>query len=369
MKKFAAFLFFLMLPLSVHAATVPSGTVSSIAAVVNGDIITERELDAIVQETLRMNRIDPAKSANADTVRKVYGEVLNALINEKILIQEAEKLKLIPTDAEIQEELAAIIAESGVSEEVFMRENAKVGVTRERMMESIRKGMTNQRLMARMVVSKIVITDEELIKYYNTYGEKGLPPLKVEQPAPPPPQEVQKPHPSTRYRFAMILYNKKANAEDLANKIATGEMTFEAVARKHSVGPNPGAGGDMGFIALRDIAPGLSDLVASLGEGEISPLLDFGSNAGQVKVIAIRYPKGHEPTPPPPPREEPTFTPPTEPSPPAVQITSVSQLDPETRQRVEMALRMPRMESRFTEYQDQLRKNAIIDIRTNKGNL
>lgn len=363
MKKFVALLFFLTLPLSVHAATVPSGTVSSIAAVVNGDIITMRELDQAAQEVLRINRIDPAKAANAELVDKAYWEVLNAMIDEKILTQEAQKLNLIPTEAELEAELTAIIAESGVSEEVFMRENAKMGIDRERMYTTMRRGMTNQRLMARMVVSKIVISDDEMIAYYNTYGEKGLPPLQVEQPAPPPPQEVQKPHPATRYRFSMILYGKKAGAEEFANKIASGEMTFEAVARKHSVGPNPGGGGDMGYIALRDIAPGLSDLVASLGEGEVSPLLDFGSNMGQVKVVSIRYPKGHEPTPPPPPREEPAFTPPTEPSPPAVQITSLSELSTEMRQRTEMALRMPRMESRFAEYKEQLRKNAILDIR------
>ncbi len=363
MKKLAAFLFFLLLPVTVQAATVPSGTVSSIAAVVNGDIITMRELESAAQEVLRMNRIDPNKPANAEAVSKVYQEVLDAMINEKILMQDAQRLKLVPTDEELEAELAAIIAESGVSEEIFIRENAKMGIDREKMLESIRLGMTNQRLMGRMVVSKIVVTDDEIIQYYNTYGEKGLPPVKAEEPAPPPQQEVYKPHPSTRYRFSMIMYSKKANAEDLANKIATGELTFEAVARKYSVGPNAGAGGDMGFIALRDIAPGLADLVAALGEGEISPLLDFGSNLGQVKVNAIRYPKGYEPTPPPPPREEPKFTPPTEPSPPAVLIKSLSELDAETRQRAEMAIRMPRMESRFAEYKEQLRKNAILDIR------
>ncbi|MBR6625340.1 MAG: SurA N-terminal domain-containing protein, partial [Mailhella sp.] len=109
------------------AQPVFAAPVSRVVAVVNGDMITSRELERAVKPEFIGQQIDPKKSPEmADMIRKA---VLDRMVNEKILLQQAEKDGIKVSDEQIDKALEALVAESGLSREAFLAKMEKDGLT------------------------------------------------------------------------------------------------------------------------------------------------------------------------------------------------------------------------------------------------
>ena len=76
-----------------------------------------------------------------------------------------------------------------------------------------------------------------------------------------------------------------ADAEKWARDIASGKVTFQQAARSVSIGPNAEGGGDLGFMALSDMAPGMLDQVSRMKKGDVSPLLSMNATKVQIALL------------------------------------------------------------------------------------
>ncbi|HJD96643.1 SurA N-terminal domain-containing protein [Mailhella massiliensis] len=298
----------------LSAQPVLSAPVSRIVAVVNGDMITSRELDKAVQLELAAQKVDSAK--NPQMAAEVRKAVLDSMINNKILLQEAEKEKISVSDDEVSAALDQIIKDSRLERDVFFKQMAKDGVTEKAFRENLYVQLVSQRLMARNVVSKVVVTEGEINDYYrkNVAGFA-----------------------SGRARVGMLVYPADVDAEKWARDIASGKVSFHDAARKVSIGPNAEGGGDLGFMALSDMAPGMLEQISRLKKGEVSPLLNM--NATRVQIALLDFEEAEN----------------------TDQSDAVP--DPDTARRIEQILRQPRLQERFQQYTAQLRDKALIDIR------
>jgi len=298
------------LPLNTAHAT----PVARIVAVINGDMITARELDRAVEPELLTQKLDPKNPAHADRIDTVKRQALESMVNERILMQEAEKQGIKISDERIDNALEAFIADSQLSREEFMRQLAQQGLTLDAMRERMRVTQTTQQLIGRMVVGRVVVTDEEIAEYYRQHmGEL----------------------PSGQVRVALIIYPAGENAEDWAGRIASGQESFAGVARKVSVGPNAQDGGDLGYMNVDDLAHILQQQVALLKKGDVSEVFDMQVNKAQISLLDVTS---------------------AEEAPQAVP-------DAATAARIEEILKAPRLDVRFREYTRQLREKALVDIR------
>lgn len=291
-----------------------SVTVSRIAAVVNGDMITSRELDRELQLELIGQKLDPAK--NPQMTADVRKAVLDRMINDKILLQEAAKEKIEVTDAEVDAAVDQIVKDSKLERDVFFKQLEKEGIPEKKFRDRIHVQLVSQRLMARNVVSKVVVTEDEINDYYR----KNMAGLT-----------------SGRARVAMLVYPVEADAEKWARDIASGKVSFADAARAVSIGPNASGGGDLGFMDLSDMAPGMMEQVSHMKKGEVSPLLAMNANKVQIALLDFEEAENAD--------------------------HSEAAPDPETARRIEQILRRPRLEERFQQYTAQLRDKALIDIR------
>lgn len=286
---------------------------SRIVAVVNGDMITSRELEKICAPEFYGQKIDPAKDpAKADAVRKA---VLQQMINEKILLQEAQKQDISISDEEVDHAMEQVVKDSNVSRDTFLKQLATEGITEKMFRDRLRSQIVSQRLMSRNVISRVVVTEEEVNDYYR----KNMAGFAA-----------------GRARVAMIVYPVEADAEKWAADIKRGKVSFADAARAVSVGPNPSGGGDMGFVALSDMAPALLEQVSHMKKGEVSPLLRLPANFAQVALLDVEEGGGD---------------------------VSEAVPDAETARRIEQILRRPRIEERFKQYSEQLRARSLIEIR------
>ena len=296
------------------AQPVFAAPVSRVVAVVNGDMITSRELERAVKPEFIGQQIDPAKNPEmADMVRKA---VLERMINEKILHQQAAKDGISVTDQQIDATLQDMISQSGMEREAFFAKMAKDGYSEKLLRDQARTQITAQMVMNRNVVKKVVVTEEEINEFYR----KNMAGFAT-----------------GRARVAMLVYPPSVKAEKLAADIESGRASFADVARKVSVGPNAEEGGDLGFMAISDMAPGMAQIVSSLSVGSVSPLLDMGENKVQVALLELEEAELAE--------------------------GAEAKPDAETAKRIEEILRRPRLQGRFQQYSTELREKALVDIR------
>ena len=288
--------------------------VARIVAVVNGDMITARELDKALQIELAGQKLDPSK--NPQLTGEVRKAVLDRMINDKIILQEADKEKITVSDEEVDAALDQIVKDSRLERDVFLRQMAKEGLSEKDFRDRLYVQLVSQRLMARNVVSKVVVTEDEINDYYR----KNMAGFA-----------------SGRARVGMLVYPADADAEKWARDIASGKVTFQQAARSVSIGPNAEGGGDLGFMALSDMAPGMLDQISRMKKGDVSPLLNMNANKVQIALLDF------------------------EESETAAQSDAVP--DSNTAGRIEQILRQPRLQERFEQYTAQLRDKALIDIR------
>lgn len=298
----------------LSAQPVFAAPVSRIVAVVNGDMITNRELDKALKPEFVGQQIDPAK--NPSLAAMVREAVLDRMINEKILLQQAEKDGIKVTDEQVEKSFEQMVLESQLPREEFLKQMAKEGLTEKQVREKARLSLITQRLMNRNVVSKVVVTEEEVNEYYRQ-NMAGFA--------------------SGRARVALLIYPVDVDADKWAADIASGKVSFAEAARKVSVGPNPEGGGDMGYMEIGDMAPGMAEVVSGMAEGSISPVLSLNPNKAQIALLDLEEAEGG--------------------------VAADAKPDADTAKRIEDILRRPRVQERFKQYTTELRAKALVDIR------
>lgn len=307
--RFSSLLFILALlvPHAAHAAA----PLNSIAAVVNGEMITAFDLQAeMAPEMLRMG-LDPKKADNNAKVGDLARRTLDNMINNIILTQEAERLHVTATDSDVEDELRQFMTRARLTPDEFQRQLQIQGLTEKAFRQRIRSSILRKRLLSLMVGRKVVVTKDEVAAYYDQHKDM----FKSNQ----------------TVRFAVLVYPPSADAEKLASRVKSGSVNFDKVVREVSVGPKKAEGGDLGMMAWSDLDPAWRDRLLSLKPGEISDLFTVNGLKTQVKLLELSSGEG--------------------------------QSMEDAQEQIEAILREPKLQERFEEYTTQLRKRAMIDIR------
>jgi len=88
-------------------------------------------------------------------------------------------------------------------------------------------------------------------------------------------------------RFRQIVCNSKEEAENLSNRLHSGE-DLEELARKYSVAPEAETGGEVGWVAMGDLDETMENALFSLQIGEISPVVKTDVGYHLFEVLARR---------------------------------------------------------------------------------
>ena len=307
MRIFSTALLLLLLNLfPAHAA------MNGIIAVVNGEMITAFDLQAeIAPEAMRrgLNPKDPTQAAALDALSKA---TLERMINNIILTQEAQRLKVSVSDSDVEGEIQQILSKNRMSPEEFRHQLQIQRLTEKDFRERLRSSLVRNRLLANMVGRKVIVTKEEVADYYNRHQQTFMN--------------------NQRVRFAMIVYPPTENADKQADRIRSGKASFEQVARQVSVGPQAQEGGDVGLVNWSSLDPAWQERLSLLRPGEVTEPFEINNGLkGQLKLLSLESGDGQ----------------------------TLEEATPQ----IENILREPKLQERFREYSDQLRKRAVVEIR------
>ncbi|MBC8167868.1 MAG: peptidylprolyl isomerase [Bryobacteraceae bacterium] len=260
-----------------------------VAAQVNNRSITYADIDKQMQ--LQFAGAQERPSGDELAIRKL--ELLRTLIESEIMLQRAEKLSLMATDADVEAKLNELKAP--YTKEEFQRQLEMRKMSADDLKAQLRRDLSVQKLVNKEIISRISIADQEIADHYNTNKAS----FNFPEPQMRLAWIVVTPGPDSNIRN---LKNDNATTPDAAkNKIQTLEARlrqgedFSMLAQNFSEDPNSAPnGGDLGWIpesALEKAYPMLRKLVSSLAAGQTSGIITTPEDYRIIKLI-VREPAG-----------------------------------------------------------------------------
>ncbi|MGE4298578.1 MAG: SurA N-terminal domain-containing protein [Desulfovibrionaceae bacterium] len=285
--------------------------IDRIVAVVNGEVVTLYDVNQGVKpvlERLERQGVVPNNEKDLYTLKKNF---LDRYVDRILLRQEAEKLNVSVSDTEIEKQIKDFKSANGMTEESFVEHLHAERMTRKEYEDQIRSEFIRQRLVAYQVRRKVVVSQEEIEKYYNEHKQDYMSERTM--------------------ALNLIVLPPDVQPETVLSRVKGGGMSFEAAAREYSVGPGALEGGDLGTLNWNDLAPAWKSALESVGVGQVSNVFDL---EGHKAILYVRE----------------------------AQRGDAQPLD-QIRDAILAKLEQPKLEERFLEYMEQLRSKAVIDIR------
>jgi parvulin-like peptidyl-prolyl isomerase len=233
----------------------PDAIFPAVVARIDGKPILGRDLEVIVHRELA-----PIGNPKWTNLREDYrGQLtlaaLNVLINTRLIYQEALANGMAATDEEVQAELKKI-TDSYDSDAELNAVLAEQMLDREMLKESLYQSLAVNKYVQEKIVKNIIITPEEVGKYYSENPTQFHHPDQV------------------RSSHILILAGEtaaqnslaKQRAESILQRVNKGE-DFAKLAKEYSMDTSASRGGDIGFNSKESLSPEYGEAAFSLPVG------------------------------------------------------------------------------------------------------
>jgi len=256
--------------------------------VVDGVSITRAEVDKYYRTQLNPDAPEPSQ----DEALSLKLNVLDELINNRILLGKAKTLGLQAADGEVEDKFTEF--KSPYTEEEFQRQLKVRNYTVDDLRNDIRQQLSIQKVINHEVVAKIAVTDQDVQDFYNQNRAQ----FNVTEPQYRIAQIVITPHkdPGLRNRKnddATTDAEARRKAAALEAQLNTG-ADFAQVAMDYSEDPaSAGSGGDLGYVpesSLSQSDPALKKAVLSLKAGQTSGVIVLRDSYRILKLVAKEAP-------------------------------------------------------------------------------
>jgi peptidyl-prolyl cis-trans isomerase SurA len=255
-----------------------------IVAKVNSDIITLHDLNASIKKLTGLS----AKELQRQDEKKFYQirrAVLDKLINQKIAEQQIIKLGIKVTAKDVEEAIEKVKRENNFTQEGLINSLKQEGLSLKEYKDEIEKEIERFQLVNYEVKSKIVITEEELKKYYQTHTKEytEVPKVRLER------IFLQVKSANDKKEIARV----KSVGVEILQRLKQGH-DFSKVAKIYSQGPAGPEGGNLGWIEVSQLEPVLKEKITKLSVGEYTDL-DFSPSGFQIIKLAEEKKGGLKP--------------------------------------------------------------------------
>lgn len=260
-RFFASFLLIFGLPLAVavpgaavpRAAPAAAQELLRAAAVINDEIISVLDLDM----RLRLAMFAAGQPDSAQLRERMTPQVLRALIDERLQIQEAERLGITVTDQRVAATAEEIAQRNKLSYAAFAKMMEGRGIIPSAFLEQVRGQMTWNALVARRLRPSVEVSEDEIEEIVRRItASRGLKQRRV--------SEI-----FLTVDTALQEEEILGNAQRLVEQLRAGG-SFPALARQFSEAASAARGGDLGWIQEGQLLEELDAVLAKMRPGTLS---------------------------------------------------------------------------------------------------
>jgi parvulin-like peptidyl-prolyl isomerase len=220
-------------------------------AKVSGSEITGSELAATI--SMEIPKYDQTLIKTKANRNELAKQVLDRLIDERVLLSEASRLGVAISD----DEMNAIEKEMTGFDKIDDNMLKERGIDPKFWRESQRKRAVIDKLIKQEIFDKVPVADADIENYYKKHKAEFV------QPA--------------QYRARQIVVDTREQAESILKQLKD-KADFEELAKKYSLSPDGKRGGDLGYFDAKSYPPIFSEICEKLKPGEISDVVvtDYG---------------------------------------------------------------------------------------------
>ncbi|MBI3794319.1 MAG: peptidyl-prolyl cis-trans isomerase [Nitrospinae bacterium] len=287
----------------------PGTTADEVVAVVNMKEIRGREFQK--EYSSFKKRIKLGDANNEELEKKIRNGVMDTMIQRRLIKEEAEKAGITITPKMEEDAVAALL--NGLPPTSMKGILEKQGQTYDEWKESVAHNLLMEKLLAIKISKMVSVTDDEVRKYYDEH-----------------PDEFKKP---ARARVLNILTDNADDAEKIRGSLANG-ADFSEMAKKYSKSPEAEQGGDLGMTEEGQMPKELDEVIFKLKENETSKVI---KSAYGFQIIRVTK-------------------------------TEKAGITPfqDAKEKIHNRMFQERLEKRFSEWLQELRRNAKVTVYTDK---
>ncbi len=231
----------------------PAASMESIVAVVNGDVISQGD----VQARARLFALSTGLPMSPDVLNRLEPQIKRQLIDERLRLQEAQRRKIVVTDKEIADAISSIEQRNGMQPGALRQKLGAQGVALRTLVDQTRVQIGWTRVLREELGPRAEITDADIA------AQQAV--IKAETGQP-------------EYRVAEIFLpiedpTKTADTQRFADTVIGQLRTgapFPVVAAQFSQSQTALQGGDLGWVRASTLDPQVVKVLSEMPVGAVS---------------------------------------------------------------------------------------------------
>lgn len=237
-----------------------------VTAVVNDEVITQSEFDMVFRPIYEQIKGTYQGPDLQKELREVRLKLLNQMIEDKLVSQEAEKMGIQVLDSAVEEQLKAFKSQFP-DEATFEKELERAGLSLSLLEEQLRQRIAIARLHQYVIRGKVIVSPAEVEQYFQDHREEFVDKEAVELWA------ITIPKNGEAVEKGIADEAAKKKAEKLLSRLKQG-AEFALLAKKNSQATNAETSSDLGFVTRGTLVDDIDRVIFSLPEGSFSDVLE-----------------------------------------------------------------------------------------------
>ena len=251
--------------------------VDKVVAVVGKNIILQSDVESQYQQYRMQGSIEGSS-------KDMHCAILEELLFQKLMLNQAEMDSLTVTDGEVDAELnrriSELIGRAGSQEKLESIFNKTMTQIKDELRRLVKEKSLQDQVRANLLKG-VVVTPAEVRAFYRNMPEDSIPTVE------------------TRYEIMQIVkrppvsIDEKLEVKDqlyqIRRRILNGESSFSTMAILYSEDPGSAKkGGELGFTGRGEFAPEFETVAFNLREGEISEVVETQFGFHIIQLIEKR---------------------------------------------------------------------------------
>lgn len=254
--------------------------VDKIVAVVNDDIITLSELEDETTDIYKTLTNEKNPEDLLEAMNEARELALNKMIERTLMEQKAKQFNVSVSEEEIDVAFERTRNSMSLNSGQFRQKLKKSGMSEGIYRDRLRDNILQSKILSVDVRSKIVVTDEMVLDYYDQHYTSRV-------------------NEGDYYLLQMGFSWDDTSDEDLANNknktlklakrihnLVKDGQDFKTLAKKFSDLPSASDGGDIGVFTLDEMAPAMRSAVKDLKPGGLSSIVELQSGYQFFKLLS-----------------------------------------------------------------------------------